>query len=167
MSGHSGRPDKDDIITDPFGRRMSDLRVSVMDRCESMAEIRLQGARVGHMFRHACGVAPAKLEQVIKIVGRCPRGYPPGAYDALENPCARDNQMKLPTFRGDPNGRFAENKGGTSSSWVQTRQPRVAASSGRRPIKNQATVPAVTAPASAASTCRIQDALPRRRPTPV
>ena len=38
---------------------------------------RLQGARVGHMFRHACGVAPAELEQVIKIVGRCPRGYPP------------------------------------------------------------------------------------------
>jgi hypothetical protein len=29
---------------------------------------------------------------------------------------ARGNQMKLPTFRGDPNGRFSENTGGTSSS---------------------------------------------------
>jgi hypothetical protein len=26
----------------------------------------------------------AELEQVIKIVGRCPRGYPSGAYDALK-----------------------------------------------------------------------------------
>jgi hypothetical protein len=26
----------------------------------------------------------AELEQVIKIVGRSPRGYPPGAYDALK-----------------------------------------------------------------------------------
>jgi hypothetical protein len=25
-----------------------------------------------------------ELEQVIKIVGRCPRCYPPGAYDALK-----------------------------------------------------------------------------------
>jgi hypothetical protein len=29
-------------------------------------------------------LTPAELEQVIKIVGRCPRGYPPGAYDALK-----------------------------------------------------------------------------------
>jgi hypothetical protein len=26
----------------------------------------------------------AELEQIIKIVGRSPRGYPPGAYDALK-----------------------------------------------------------------------------------
>jgi hypothetical protein len=29
-------------------------------------------------------LTPVELEQVIKIVGRCPRGYPPGAYDALK-----------------------------------------------------------------------------------
>jgi hypothetical protein len=29
-------------------------------------------------------LSSAELEQVIKIVGRCPRGYPPGAYDALK-----------------------------------------------------------------------------------
>jgi hypothetical protein len=29
-------------------------------------------------------LTPAELEQVINIVGRCPRGYPPGAYDALK-----------------------------------------------------------------------------------
>ena len=29
-------------------------------------------------------LTPAELEQVIKIVGRCPRGYPPGAYEALK-----------------------------------------------------------------------------------
>jgi hypothetical protein len=29
-------------------------------------------------------LTPPELEQVIKIVGRCPRGYPPGAYDALK-----------------------------------------------------------------------------------
>jgi hypothetical protein len=29
-------------------------------------------------------LTPAELEQVIKIVGRCPRCYPPGAYDALK-----------------------------------------------------------------------------------
>ena len=29
-------------------------------------------------------LTPAELEQVIKIVGRSPRGYPPGAYDALK-----------------------------------------------------------------------------------
>jgi hypothetical protein len=29
-------------------------------------------------------LTPAELEQVIKIVGRRPRGYPPGAYDALK-----------------------------------------------------------------------------------
>jgi hypothetical protein len=29
-------------------------------------------------------LSPAELEQVIKIVGRSPRGYPPGAYDALK-----------------------------------------------------------------------------------
>jgi hypothetical protein len=30
-------------------------------------------------------LTPAELEQVINIVGRCPRGYPPGAYDALKS----------------------------------------------------------------------------------
>jgi hypothetical protein len=30
------------------------------------------------------GLTPVELEQVIKIVGRCPRCYPPGAYDALK-----------------------------------------------------------------------------------
>jgi hypothetical protein len=29
-------------------------------------------------------LTPAALEQVIKIVGRCPRAYPPGAYEALK-----------------------------------------------------------------------------------
>jgi hypothetical protein len=29
----------------------------------------------------------AELEQVIRIVGRCPRGYPPGAYAALKGRC--------------------------------------------------------------------------------
>ena len=29
-------------------------------------------------------LSPAELEQVIKIVGRSPRGYPPGAFDALK-----------------------------------------------------------------------------------
>ena len=29
-------------------------------------------------------LTPTELEQVIKIVGRSPRGYPPGAYDALK-----------------------------------------------------------------------------------
>jgi hypothetical protein len=29
-------------------------------------------------------LSPVELEQVIKIVGRSPRGYPPGAYDALK-----------------------------------------------------------------------------------
>jgi hypothetical protein len=29
-------------------------------------------------------LTPAELEQVIKIVGRCPRCYPPGAYDPLK-----------------------------------------------------------------------------------
>ena len=29
-------------------------------------------------------LTPIELEQVIKIVGRSPRGYPPGAYDALK-----------------------------------------------------------------------------------
>jgi hypothetical protein len=29
-------------------------------------------------------LTPVELEQVIKIVGRCPRCYPPGAYDALK-----------------------------------------------------------------------------------
>jgi hypothetical protein len=29
-------------------------------------------------------LSSAELEQVIKIVGRSPRGYPPGAYDALK-----------------------------------------------------------------------------------
>ena len=29
-------------------------------------------------------LTPAQLEQVIKIIGRCPRCYPPGAYDALK-----------------------------------------------------------------------------------
>jgi hypothetical protein len=32
----------------------------------------------------AAKLTPAELEQVIKIVGRSPRGYPPGAYDALK-----------------------------------------------------------------------------------
>ena len=29
-------------------------------------------------------LSPVELEQVVKIVGRSPRGYPPGAYDALK-----------------------------------------------------------------------------------
>jgi hypothetical protein len=29
-------------------------------------------------------LSPVELEQVIKIVGRSPRGYAPGAYDALK-----------------------------------------------------------------------------------
>jgi hypothetical protein len=29
-------------------------------------------------------LTPPELEQVIRIVGRCPRAYPPGAYEALE-----------------------------------------------------------------------------------
>ena len=29
-------------------------------------------------------LTPVELEQVIKIVGRCPRCYPPGAYDVLK-----------------------------------------------------------------------------------
>ncbi len=29
-------------------------------------------------------LSPVELEQVIKIVGRSPRGYPPGSYDALK-----------------------------------------------------------------------------------
>jgi hypothetical protein len=44
----------------------------------------------------------AELEQVIKIVGRSPRGYPPGAYDALKG---RRNltQPQPPTERLSPN----------------------------------------------------------------
>ena len=29
-------------------------------------------------------LSPVELEQVVKIIGRSPRGYPPGAYDALK-----------------------------------------------------------------------------------
>jgi hypothetical protein len=41
-------------------------------------------------------LSPAELEQVIKIVGRSPRGYPPGAYDALKRNLA---QPQPPTQR--------------------------------------------------------------------
>jgi hypothetical protein len=37
-----------------------------------------------------------ELEQVIKIVGRCPRCYPPGAYDALKG------RRRTPTAKPQP-----------------------------------------------------------------
>jgi hypothetical protein len=36
-------------------------------------------------------LTPVELEQVIKIVGRSPRGYPPGAYEALKEERHRRN----------------------------------------------------------------------------
>ena len=47
-------------------------------------------------------LSPVELEQVIKIVGRSPRGYPPGAYDALKG---KRNlaQPQPPTERLSPN----------------------------------------------------------------
>jgi hypothetical protein len=45
-------------------------------------------------------LTPAELEQVIKIVGRCPRGYPPGAYDALKG------HRRTPSPRPQPAERF-------------------------------------------------------------
>jgi hypothetical protein len=45
-------------------------------------------------------LTPAELEQVIKIVGRCPRGYPPGAYDALKG--HRRTPKPQPTERANP-----------------------------------------------------------------
>ena len=45
-------------------------------------------------------LTPAELEQVIKIVGRCPRGYPPGAYDALKG------HRRTPSPRPQPGERI-------------------------------------------------------------
>ena len=42
----------------------------------------------------AAKLTPAELEQVIKIVGRSPRGYPPGAYDALKVTDARRHRSR-------------------------------------------------------------------------
>jgi hypothetical protein len=46
-------------------------------------------------------LSPVELEQVIKIVGRSPRGYPPGALDALKD---KRNlaQPQPPTERRSP-----------------------------------------------------------------
>jgi hypothetical protein len=62
----------------------------------------------------------AELEQVIKIVGRSPRGYPPGAYDALKG---KRNlaQPQPPTERLSPNvalrpGQPADTNSGTEPS---------------------------------------------------
>jgi hypothetical protein len=47
-------------------------------------------------------LSPAELEQVIKIVGRSPRGYPPGAHDALKGK-RNLTQPQPPTERLSPN----------------------------------------------------------------
>ena len=53
-------------------------------------------------------LSPVELEQVIKIVGRSPRGYPPGAYDALKehrrtpSPEHAANVWPLPTAPRSP-----------------------------------------------------------------
>jgi hypothetical protein len=45
-------------------------------------------------------LTPPELEQVIKIVGRSPRGYPPGAYDALKG------HRRTPSPEPQPGGRI-------------------------------------------------------------
>jgi hypothetical protein len=44
----------------------------------------------------------AELEQVINIVGRCPRGYPPGAYDALKGHRRTPSPQPKPGERINP-----------------------------------------------------------------
>jgi hypothetical protein len=47
-------------------------------------------------------LTPVELEQVIKIVGRCPRGYPPGAYDALKGHRRTPSPKAQPAERTSP-----------------------------------------------------------------
>jgi hypothetical protein len=47
-------------------------------------------------------LTPAELELVIKIVGRCPRGYPPGAYEALKGHRRSPSPKPQPAERINP-----------------------------------------------------------------
>jgi hypothetical protein len=66
----------------------------------------------------------AELEQVIKIVGRSPRGYPPGAYDALKG--KRNLAQPQPPIErlalkpGQPAART--NPGTERSRWIRARR---------------------------------------------
>ena len=55
-------------------------------------------------------LSPVELEQVIKIVGRSPRGYPPGAYDALKGERHR-RSTEPPTQRLSPKAAAKEQAG--------------------------------------------------------
>jgi len=66
-----------------------------------------------------------ELEQVIKIVGRCPRCYPPGAYDALKGHRRTPSSKPQPGINPGPerSHRSAEQtKPATQQRWIPPRR---------------------------------------------
>ena len=71
-------------------------------------------------------LTPAELEQVIKIVGRSPRGYPPGAYDALKGEQHR-RSTEPPAQRLSPKAAAKEQAGRVREDTDRVRRGRIQA----------------------------------------